>query len=374
MPDYKVPARNLSETQCTTTSQRISSRSALTSSKMSGQQLTSRMSGKEKDGLLSSSQSRTEDVNSTYVISACNNANNASVTLKPQDRLTLQRRTRVSKLVSSSEQSDNKVRQSIENTQTGKRCTLQRRVRTGSVEKSKINWNAVPGIENNDFAAERNYKTALRPNINNNDTRHGNPSCKLAEGQSNTKMHFNLNSKDLFGNVENDKCTPVKCKTSTADSKLQNEAHISEQLVTSNNSNRISGEQLNEKGDVNKLEEKQRLQPLMIKHNSLERLRIPAKGSTEGFKLTPKNSAFQDQSSLSALNKRPLHPPLVSKKKTGVSSCPPVSRSAKAKEKVETLTENNNTEEDIFKVENSKVTVAVRVRPFSNRFVSWTCF
>lgn len=187
-------------------------------------------------------------------------------------------------------------------------------------------------------------------------------------------MHFNLNSKDLFGNVENDKCTPVKCKTSTADSKLQNEAHISEQLVTSNNSNRISGEQLNEKGDVNKLEEKQRLQPLMIKHNSLERLRIPAKGSTEGFKLTPKNSAFQDQSSLSALNKRPLHPPLVSKKKTGVSSCPPVSRSAKAKEKVETLTENNNTEEDIFKVENSKVTVAVRVRPFSNRFVSWTCF
>lgn len=372
MPDYKVPARNPSETQCTTTSQRISSRSAFTSSKMSGQQLTSQMSGKEKDGLLSSSRNRTEEVNSTYVISACNNANDASVTLKPQDRLTLQRRTRVSKnLVSSSEQSDNKIRQSIENTQTGKRCTLQRRVRTGSVEKSKINWNAVPGIENNDFAAERNYKTALRPNINNNDTRHGNPSCKLAEGQSNTKMHFNLNSKDLFGNVENDKRTPVKRKTSTADSKLQNEAHISEQLVTSKNINRVSGEQLNEKGDVNKLEEKQRLQHLMIKHNSLERPRIPTKGSTEGFMLTPKNSAFQDKSSLSALNKRPLHPPLVSKKKTGVSSCPV---SISAKEKVETLTENNSTEEDIFKVENSKVTVAVRVRPFSNRFVSWTCF
>ncbi|XP_021133084.3 kinesin-like protein KIF14 [Anas platyrhynchos] len=364
MPDYKVPARNPSETQCTTTSQRISSRSAFTSSKMSGQQLTSQMSGKEKDGLLSSSRNRTEEVNSTYVISACNNANDASVTLKPQDRLTLQRRTRVNKnLVSSSEQSDNKIRQSIENTQTGKRCTLQRRVRTGSVEKSKINWNAVPGIENNDFA-ERNYKTALRPNINNNDTRHGNPSCKLAEGQSNTKMHFNLNSKDLFGNVENDKRTPVKRKTSTADSKLQNEAHISEQLVTSKNINRISGEQLNEKGDVNKLEEKQRLQHLMIKHNSLERPRIPTKGSTEGFMLTPKNSTFQDKSSLSALNKRPLHPPLVSKKKTGVSSCPV---SISAKEKVETLTENNSTEEDIFKVENSKVTVAVRVRPFSNR-------
>uniref|UniRef100_A0A8B9C512 Kinesin-like protein KIF14 n=1 Tax=Anser brachyrhynchus TaxID=132585 RepID=A0A8B9C512_9AVES len=368
MPIYTVPARNHSEAQCTTTFQKISSQNALTSSKISGQQLTSQMSGKEKDGLLSSSQNKTEEVNRTYVISACNNADDASITLKPQDRLTLQRRTRVSKKsVSSSEQSDNNIIQTIENTQTSKRLTLQRRVKTGSVEKSKINWNAVPGIENNDFAAERNNKTPLRPNISNNDTCYVNPSCKLAEGQSNTKMHFNLNSKDLFGNVENDKCTHVKRKTSTADSKLQNEAHKSEQLITSKNINRISGVQLNEKGDINKLEGNQRLQHLMIKHNSLERPRTPTKGSTEGFKLTPKNSTFQDQSSLSASNKRTLHPPVVSKKKTSVSSSPPVSRSAKAKENVEMLAENSSTEKEVFKVENSKVTVAVRVRPFSNR-------
>ncbi|XP_013046153.3 kinesin-like protein KIF14 isoform X1 [Anser cygnoides] len=368
MPIYTVPARNHSEAQCTTTFQKISSQNALTSSKISGQQLTSQMSGKEKDGLPSSSQNKTEEVNRTYVISACNNADDASITLKPQDRLTLQRRTRVSKKsVSSSEQSDNNIIQTIENTQTSKRLTLQRRVKTGSVEKSKINWNAVSGIENNDFAAERNNKTPLRPNISNNDTCYVNPSCKLAEGQSNTKMHFNLNSKDLFGNVENDKCTHVKRKTSTADSKLQNEAHKSEQLITSKNINRISGEQLNEKGDINKLEGKQRLQHLMIKHNSLERPRTPTKGSTEGFKLTPKNSTFQDQSSLSASNKRTLHPPVVSKKKTSVSSSPPVSRSAKAKENVEMLAENSSTEKEVFKVENSKVTVAVRVRPFSNR-------
>uniref|UniRef100_A0A8B9C4H2 Kinesin-like protein KIF14 n=1 Tax=Anser brachyrhynchus TaxID=132585 RepID=A0A8B9C4H2_9AVES len=343
MPIYTVPARNHSEAQCTTTFQKISSQNALTSSKISGQQLTSQMSGKEKDGLLSSSQNKTEEVNRTYVISACNNADDASITLKPQDRLTLQRRTRVSKKsVSSSEQSDNNIIQTIENTQTSKRLTLQRRVKTGSVEKSKINWNAVPGIENNDFAAERNNKTPLRPNISNNDTCYVNPSCKLAEGQSNTKMHFNLNSKDLFGNVENDKCTHVKRKTSTADSKLQNEAHKSEQLITSKNINRISGVQLNEKGDINKLEGNQRLQHLMIKHNSLERPRTPTKGSTEGFKLTPKNSTFQDHS-------------------------PPVSRSAKAKENVEMLAENSSTEKEVFKVENSKVTVAVRVRPFSNR-------
>ncbi|NXI64345.1 KIF14 protein, partial [Anseranas semipalmata] len=365
MPIYTVPARNHSEAQRTTTFQKTSSQNAFTNSIMSGQHLTSQVSGKEKDSLLSCSQNKTEEVNRTYVISACKNADDTSMTLKPQGRLTLQRRTRASKkLVSSSEQSDNSTIQSTENTQMEKRLTLQRRVKTGSVEKSKINWNTVPAIENNDLAAERNYKTALPPNISNNDT-HIKPSCMLAGGQSNMKLHYNLNNKDLFGNVENDKRTHLEHRISAADSKFENEVHISEQLVTSKCINRISGEQPNDKGDINKLAGKQRLQHLIIKHNCLERPRTPIKGSKEGFKYTPKKSIFQDQSSLSASNKRTLQ--IVSKKETGVSSSPPVSRSANAKENADMLAESNSTEKDIFKVENSKVIVAVRVRPFSNR-------
>ncbi|NXC42500.1 KIF14 protein, partial [Penelope pileata] len=358
MPIYTVPARNHSEAQRATTFQKAS-QNAFTSSKMSGQQLASQVLGRENNRLPSCPHNKTEEVNRTYVISACKNADDTSIALKPQDRLTLQRRTRTSKKVtSSSEQSDNTT-QDIENTQVGKRLTLQRRVRTGSVEKSKINWNTVPGAENNDLA-ERNDKIALLPNISNNDTHLIKPSCKLAEDHSNTKWHYNPSSKDLSGNVENDSCTHLKHRTNTADSNSQNEVPISEQLVTSKYINRIPAEQLDEKGDTNRITAKQRLQRL--KHSSLERPRTPTRGSTEGFKLTPKNSAFQNKSSLSASNKRTVHLPTVSKEK---NSSPPLSRTAK--ENSETLPESNRSERDIFKVENSKVIVAVRVRPFNNR-------
>ncbi|NXL89022.1 KIF14 protein, partial [Alectura lathami] len=359
MSIYTVPARNLSEAQCTATFQKTS-QNAFTSSKMSGQQAVSQVSGKEKDSLLSCSQNKTEEVNRTYVISACKNGDEASITLKPQGRLTLQRRTRTSRrLVSSSEQSDKNKAQGVENIQMEKRLTLQRHVKTGSVEKSKINVNTVPGAESNDCAAGRSYKVGLPPNITSNDTPIK-PSCKLGEGQSNTKLHYNRNSKDLFGDVENESCRRLKSRTGTADSKFQNDVPISKQLITSKYINRISGEQLKEKGDIDKIAGKQRLQHL--KHNSLERPRTPAKGSTDGFKLTPKNSTFQDRSSLSASNKQAVHPPALSKK---TASSPPVSRSTR--ENAETLAESSSTEKGIFQVENSKVIVAVRVRPFSNR-------
>ncbi|KAM6080531.1 kinesin-like protein KIF14 [Theristicus caerulescens] len=369
MPIYAVPARSHSEAQRTTTLQKTSSQN--TSSKVSGQQLKSQVS-EEKDSLLSCSQNKTEEVNRTYVISACKKVSDTSTTFKPEGRLTLQRRTGASKKsVPSSEQLHTNTTQGTENTQTEKKLTLQRRVRTGSIEKSKINQNTVPGIENNDSAAQRNYKIALPPNINNDDTHDVKPSFKLAEGQSSTKLQCNLNSKDSFGFVdglcEKDNCTSLKYRTSAADTKFQNEVPKSEQLVTSKYINRISGEQLNEKGNINKVAGKQRLQHLMIKHNSLERPRTPRKGSTEGFKLTPKNSTSQDQPSLSASNKRTPHLQILGKKKTSVSSSPFVSRSLKTKENTETLAESNSIERDVFKVENSKVIVAVRVRPFSNR-------
>ncbi|NXA21016.1 KIF14 protein, partial [Ibidorhyncha struthersii] len=372
MPIYTVSARSSSEAQCTTTLQKTSSQNTFTSSKESGQQLKLQVSGEGKDSLLSCSQNRTEEVNRTYVISACKKVSDASTAFKPEGRLTLQRRTGASKKsVFGSEQLHTNTTQGMENTQTEKKFTLQRRVRTGSIEKSKINQNTVPGTENNDVAAQRNYKIALPPTIN-NDTCDVKASLKLAEGQSSTKLQCNLNSKDSFGFLhglcENGSCTHSKHRTSTAGAKFQNEVPKSEQLVTSKNINRISGEQLNEKGGINKQAGKQRLQHLIIKHNSLERPRTPTKGSTEGLKLTPKNCTSQDQSSLSTSNKRTPHLQiLVKKNSSGVSSSPFVSRSSKSKEKTETLAESNNAEKDVFKVENSKVIVAVRVRPFSNR-------
>ncbi|NXL44052.1 KIF14 protein, partial [Podilymbus podiceps] len=371
MPIYTVPARSPSEAQCTTTLQKTSSQNTFISSKASGQQLKSQVSGEEKASLLSCSQNKTEEINRTYVISACKKVSDASATFKPEGRLTLQRRTGTGKKsVTNSEQLVTSTTQGMENPQIEKKLTLQRRVRTGSVEKNKINQNTVPGIEN-DSTAQRIYKTALPPNINNkNDPCDVKISSKLADSQSGMKLQCNLNNKDSFGFVdrlcENDSCTRLTYRTSAVDVKFQNEVPKSEQLVTPEYVNRISGEQMNEKGDISKLAGKQRLQHPIMKHNSLERPRTPAKGSIEGFKLTPKNNASQNEPSLSASNKRTPHLQILAKKKTSVSGSP-VSRSSKLKENTDTLAESNSTEKDVFKVENSKVIVAVRVRPFSNR-------
>ncbi|NXW84754.1 KIF14 protein, partial [Alopecoenas beccarii] len=365
MPIYTVPATSSSEAQCATALQKTSSQNT-----MSGHQLKSQVSGEEKDSLLSHSQNKTDEINRTYVISACKKVGNPSATFKLESRLTLQRRPGAGKKsVSSSEQLHTNTTQGMENAQTGKKLALQRRVRTGSIENSKINPNTVPGKENDDSAAQRHYKIALLPNIN--DTHDNKQSFKSAEGQSNMKLQCNLNSKDSFGFAdglcENDRCTRLKYRTSAADTKFQNEVPKSEKLVASKDINRISGEQLNEKGGINNPAGKQRLQHFMIKHNSLERPRTPTKGSTERFQRTPKNSISQDQPSLSTSNKQIPHLQILAEKKTSVSSSLSVSKSSKPRENRETLAESNSTEKDVFKVENSKVTVAVRVRPFSNR-------
>ncbi|XP_055580863.1 kinesin-like protein KIF14 [Falco cherrug] len=371
MPIYTVPARGPAEVRCTATLQKTSPQNTFTSSKVSGQQLKSQVSGEEKGSLLSCSQSKTEELNRTYVISACKKVCDTSTTLKPEGRLALQRRTGASKKsMSDSKQLHTNTTQGVENTQTEKGLNLQRRVRTGSIEKSKINQCAVPGIENNDCATRRNYKIALPPNINNNDTHDVKPSFKIAEGQSSMKLQRYRNNKDSsgFGDGlhENDSCTHPKYRTSAADTQFQNEVSKSEQFVTSKYINGLSGEQLKEKSNISKLAVKQRLQHSNAKHNSLERPRTPTKGSTERFKLTPKNSTSQDQAPLSASKK--LTPPLqiLAKNKAGVSSVPSVS-SSKPNENTETPAESSSTEKDVFKVENSKVIVAVRVRPFSNR-------
>ncbi|XP_071666427.1 kinesin-like protein KIF14 isoform X2 [Patagioenas fasciata] len=365
MPIYTVPATSSSEAKCATTLQKTSSQNTL-----SRQQLKSQVSGEEKDSLLSNSQNKTEEINRTYVISACKKVSDPSATFKLESRLTLHRRPGTGeKSVASSEQVHTNTTQGVENTQMGKKLALQRRVRTGSIENSKINQNTVPGKENDDSAAQRHYKIALLPSIN--DTHDNKLSFKSAEGQSSTKLQCNLSSKDSFGFAdglcENDRCTRLKYRTSAADTRLQNEVPKSEKLVASKDINRISGEQLNEKGRINNPAGKQRSQHFMIKQNSLERPRTPIKGSTERFQLTPKNSISQDQPSLSTSNKLITHLQILAEKKTSVSSSLSVPTSSKQRENRETLAESNSTEKDVFKVENSKVTVAVRVRPFSNR-------
>ncbi|NXG11793.1 KIF14 protein, partial [Sakesphorus luctuosus] len=371
MPIYTVPARSPAGTQCTGSLQKAPSHSTFASRKAPGQQLQSQLLAGEKDSLLPYSQNKTEEVNRTYVISACEKVSDSSAASTPEGRLTLQRRTGASKkLMLSSEQLHTNTTQGMEELHTEKRLTLQRRVRTDSTGKSKINQNIVPKKENNDSNAQRSYKITLPQNINDTGVK---PNLKLVEGQSSTKLECNLNSKDSFGFVdgvcENGIYTCLKYKTRTADAKIQNEVPKSEQLVTSKCLNKPSREQLNEKGHINKPAGTRRVQHSMIKQNSLERPRTPAKGLAEGFKLTPKNSTSQDQPSLKlASNERTPHLQILAKNAPSVSSSLPGTRSSETEVNTqEALAESSRTEEDVSKVKNSKVTVAVRVRPFSNR-------
>lgn len=366
MPIYTVPARSPAGPQCTATLQKPSSHSALASSQASGQQLRSQALG-EKDGLSSCPQSKTEEVNRTNVISACAKVTDVSTSFKLEGRLTLQRRTGASKKsVSGSD-----TAQSTEELQTEKRLTLRRRLRTGSTERSKINQNIVPRKGNDDFDAQGNDKIALPQNIKGMDG--VKPNLKLTEDQSSTKLQHDLNSRDAFGLVSGVCENAINTyKTSTADIKFQNEAPKSQRFVTSKCANRLSGEQLNEKGSINKVAGKQKVQHL-IKHSSLERPRTPAKVLTERFALTPKSSSSQDQPSLKpASNERTPHLQILAKNLPSVSSSLPGSTSSETKVNTEGLAESSSAGEDVFKVKNSKIIVAVRVRPFSNRFVSWT--
>ncbi|KAI1236616.1 hypothetical protein IHE44_0014869 [Lamprotornis superbus] len=365
MPIYTVPARSPAGTRCTATFQKASSHNTLASTKASGQQLRSQVLG-EKDGLPSRPQNKAEEVNRTYVISACEKVNDVSTSFKLEGRLTLQRRTGASK----NSVSGSDTTQSTEELQTEKRLTLRRRVRAGSTEKSTINQNIVPRKGHDNFDVRGNDKITLLQNIKGTDG--VKPNLKLTESQSSTELQHNLNSKDSFGLV-GDACanainTCLKDKTSTADTKFQNEVPKSEWFVNSKCTNSLSGEQLNEKSNINKLAGKQRIQHLMMKHSSLERPRTPAKVLTERFTLTPKNSNSQNQLPLKpASNEQTPHLQISAKKLPSVSSSLPVSTSSETKMTTETLAESSSTGQDVFKVKNSKVIVAVRVRPFSNR-------
>ncbi|NXY66106.1 KIF14 protein, partial [Callaeas wilsoni] len=365
MPIYTAPARSPAGTRCTAALQKASSHNTLASSKAPGQQLRSQVLG-EKDSLSSCPQNKTEEVNRTYVISACAKVSDMSNSFKLEGRLTLQRRTGASKKsVSGSD-----TTQGTEELQTEKRLVLQRRVRTDSTERNKVNQNIVPKKGNDDFDAQGNDKVTLPQNIK--DTDGVKPNLKLTESQSSIKLQHNLNSKDSFGLVggvcESAIYPCLKDKTSTADTKFQNEAPKSERLVTSKCTDRLLGEQLNEKGHIKKVAGKQRVQHMMTKYSSLERPRTPAKILTERFTLTPKNSTFQDRPSLKpGSNERTAHPQILAKKLPSVSSSLPVSTSSETKVNTETLAESSSTGEDVCEVKNSKVIVAVRVRPFSNR-------
>ncbi|EMP40086.1 Kinesin-like protein KIF14 [Chelonia mydas] len=384
MPIYTVPTRNHTDVLGVSSFQKNPPQNTFPKSNRFGQQLKSQGPENEKDNSLS--LTKTKEINRTYVISACKNAGDTSVTFKPEGRLTLQRRTGASKISTSiDKQLEENTAQDVENTQTNGRLTLQRRMGTGSIEKHKTNKNREPGIENSDsVVAQTNNKNVFPPGISTNNTHYIKSSTQLVEGQMNGKRCSDLKNKDSLANLngssgnENSKC--LKYRTTIADAKIQNDVPRSAHLIATKLVNRTPGVKLNEKDNFNELTGKERIRNSVAKYGSLERQRTPRNGGpTEGIKATPMRGTLQDAKSpaSSTLKNRTPCLQVTQKKNTNASNSLSISRSARAEEsqifmqpaalKIETVAQNTCTDENPLKVENSKVTVAVRVRPFSDR-------
>uniref|UniRef100_A0A452IN94 Kinesin-like protein KIF14 n=1 Tax=Gopherus agassizii TaxID=38772 RepID=A0A452IN94_9SAUR len=386
MPIYAVPTRNHTEVLGVSSFQKNPPQNTFPKSNRFGQQLKSQVPEDEKDNSLSLSLTKTKEINRTYVISACKNAGDTSVTFKPEGRLTLQRRTGASRISPSiDKQLEENTAQDIESTQTDGRLTLKRRLGTGSIEKHKTNKNSEPGIENRgSVVAQTNNKNGFPPGISTNNTHYIKSSTQLLEGQMNEKRCSDLKNKDSFANLNgssgngNSKC--LKYRATIADAKIQNDVPRSAHLIATKLVNRTPGVKLNEKDNFNELTGKERIQNSVAKYGSLEKQRTPRKGgTTDGTKASPMCGTLQDAKSpaMSILKNRTPCLQVLQKKNTHASSSLSIHRSARAEGsqifmppaalKVETVAQNTCIEENVLKVENSKVTVAVRVRPFKRK-------
>ncbi|XP_019386228.1 PREDICTED: kinesin-like protein KIF14 [Crocodylus porosus] len=376
MSIYTLPTRSRTDAFCTAL-QKNAPQSTFSRSNRFGH-----VSENEKDNTFSLSLNKTKEINRTYVISACKKANVTTVAPKPEGRFTLQRRTGASKeTISTDDDFNENAMQDSGVSQVDRRLTLQRRLRTGSTEKCKINKESIPRIETSDSKVA-NSRNVFPLSICTDDSHHIKPGLRLVEGQSNVKIHTDLKNKDVLANVNgssgNGNCTYLKHKTHIADAQIQYEVPKSAQLIATKPINRTPGIKLNEK-DFNKLSGKEKVQNSLAKHGYLGRQRIPWKGTTEGINVISKCGISQNAKSpaISTLtNRTPCHQ-VIEKKQMRASNSLSVSRSGGAEVnnthvpavalKEETPTQIPCTKDDAFKVENSKVTVAVRVRPFSNR-------
>ncbi|XP_044288545.1 kinesin-like protein KIF14 [Varanus komodoensis] len=342
-----------------------------------GQQFTLCVSEKESSNPLSQSLSKARDLNRTYVVSACTKLSNASPVTTTEHKLTLQRRT-----VTKEEKSNESIGYASENTQTERRLTLQRRTRIGSTETHKANSIYDARGENAVSVPQKSTKSTLPPVTNSSglplvmsglesrkDSRNGkiNPDVKIGSD-------FKRGGSNGPGNY-----TTMKQRMTLADSQSQIQVSRSSLLTTAEPSDRASD--VTRKHNFGKENGSKTMSRSFLKNENLEGQKTPRKGIAQGIEFTPKygpvkyarNSTVPmvknktlclqtvPQKSTSILNAFTL-----SSKKEGVQeNSMSVQQTVMPKE--DTRRQNKCTKDDAFKIENSKVTVAVRVRPFSIR-------
>lgn len=323
--------------------------------------LKSDVSECENDDSLLRSASKIRDINSTYVISACKKTGDRPLSPKPAGRLTLQRRVTRNKEASSlcSELGD-----STEKT-AETRLTLQRRAKAESVGKWKTTQNV--GGETGNNCAPREPCTNVKI-VNNYKISSVASSVPLAEDPKDVEMTADEKCKETFstlsGASENAalKYLSNRAPTGSQSQVVVRSGHSAARPLQSKSDSKVSGT-----GNLHHRSTGKDVAKTPNKFESLEK-RTPTKCITE-HRLTPKGGVFQLKSPAESMLKHRMpslqvkHKPknsLLANKKEGSqeNTLPPEG---------ETAVQNAAPETDPLKVENSQVTVAVRVRPFSQR-------
>nr|XP_060630557.1 kinesin-like protein KIF14 [Anolis sagrei ordinatus] len=364
MPIYKVP--NVSHVRTLSTSaQQHPHQNAYIRDRFR-EQCTPDVSGNEQENSLSQSLNKTKEINRTYVLSTCNKLAGASPALKNGGKLTLQRRT-----VTSKEQSSINATCDSENTQTEKRLTLQRRQRIGSTETSKTNNANEARGGNIALLLQKNNTTLIPAKRNSNDP----PSVKTGPQSLTPCRDVKLNP-SMKNNVSLDpngyrSYTPLKHRTLSTDSESENVSRFS-LFTPAKPDNKTSAVKCTRERNFHKENGIVNLQDDDLKNKNLERQKTPRKGMTDGPKFTPKCTPVQhvQTSTTFAMRNKTLSSETTSHALSIKNGR--VQENTRSIQQMSVLQDDTPKQDtcitdDPFKIENSKVTVAVRVRPFSDR-------
>ncbi|XP_049491150.1 kinesin-like protein KIF14 [Panthera uncia] len=334
--------------------------------------LMSDMTECEHDDPLLRSARKIRDINSTYVISACKKTGDVPLTPNPVGRLALQRRVTRNK---ESSLLGSELGDSAENT-AETRLTLRRRAKPESVEKRKTaqtdcgeKWKTTQNVG----SAAENDGASLEAGTNVRTVHKDKNPCiapvvPLADPKR-IKMMAAENHKETFvalpGANEKVALKYLSNRAPTG-SQGQTEAVPSGRLATKPLPSKVNikvSENLPHRS-IGKDTAKS-----ANKFESLEKRRTPTKYIV-GHRLTPKCDTPQLTSpAASSLLKKRVPSLQATQKRT--SSLPANERERSRENTLpleeETTGRNPPAETDPLKVENSQVTVAVRVRPFSKR-------
>lgn len=338
--------------------------------------LTSDRTECENDDPLLRSARKIRDINSTYVISACKKTGDVPQAPNAGERLALQRRVTRGK---ESSLLGSELGDSAGNTMD-MRLTLQRRAKTDSVEKRKTaqagggeKWKTTQKV-GRVAEADRAWLESSTDitTVNKNENSCVASVAPLAEDPKGIEMMADEKHKATFlaptGANENVVLKYLSNRAPTG-SQGQTEVVPSGHLATRPLQSKVN---IKVPGSLPHRSIGKDTTKSSNKFESLEKRRTPTK-YIAGHRLTPKCGTPQPLSQ--------AVPPLLRRRMPSLQATPkrksslPANERERSRENTLPLEEeaagrNPSTETDPLKVENSQVTVAVRVRPFSKRYAT----